>query len=45
MWKRGDRVVSLGSGGAFMGVLIAGIPGAIIGGLLCSVYAWFSGDD
>jgi hypothetical protein len=40
--ERGDRVVTLASGGAFLGVLIAQIPGAIIGGLLAGVYAWTS---
>jgi hypothetical protein len=40
--ERGDRVVTLASGGAFLGVLIAQIPGAIIGGLLVGIYAWFS---
>lgn len=41
-WKRGDRVIALASGGAFLGVLIAQIPGAIIGGLLAAIYAWFT---
>ncbi len=40
--QRGDRVVTLVSGGAFLGVLIAQIPGAIIGGILAGVYAWIS---
>jgi hypothetical protein len=40
--ERGDRVVTLASGGAFLGVLIAQLPGAIIGGLLIGIYAWFS---
>ncbi len=40
--ERGDRVVTLASGGAFLGVLIAQIPGAIVGGLLAGIYAWFS---
>lgn len=40
--ERGDRVVTLASGGAFLGVLIFQIPGAIIGGLLAGVYAWWS---
>ena len=39
---RGDRVVTLASGGAFLGVLIFQIPGAIIGGLLAGLYAWLS---
>ncbi len=41
-WKRGDRVMALASGGAFLGVLLAQIPGAIIGGLLAVIYAWFT---
>ncbi|MEH2188011.1 MAG: hypothetical protein V7K64_17830 [Nostoc sp.] len=41
-WKRGDRVMTLASGGAFLGVLLAQIPGAIIGGLLAAIYAWFT---
>jgi hypothetical protein len=40
--KRGDRVLTFTSGGAFLGVLIAQIPGAIIGGLFAGIYAWFS---
>ena len=39
---RGDRVITLGSGGAFLGVLIFQIPGAVIGGLLAGIYAWLS---
>ncbi|MBU7584925.1 MAG: hypothetical protein KAF91_18800 [Nostoc sp. TH1S01] len=41
-WKRGDRIIALASGGAFLGVLLAQIPGAIIGGLLAAIYAWFT---
>lgn len=41
-WKRGDRVMAIASGGAFLGVLLAQIPGAIIGGLLAATYAWFT---
>ncbi|MEH1989343.1 hypothetical protein [Nostoc sp.] len=41
-WKRGDRIMALASGGAFLGVLLAQIPGAIIGGLLAAIYAWFT---
>jgi hypothetical protein len=40
--ERGDRVVTLAGGGAFLGVLIFQIPGAIIGGLLAGIYAWWS---
>lgn len=43
--ERGDRVIALSSGGAFLGVLIAQIPGAIIGGLFVGIYAWFSGSN
>jgi hypothetical protein len=41
-WKRGNRVVTLATGGAFLGVLLAQLPGAIIGGVLVALYAWFS---
>ncbi|BAY21634.1 hypothetical protein NIES2100_13900 [Calothrix sp. NIES-2100] len=41
-WQRGDHVIALATGGAFLGVLLAQIPGAIIGGLLAAVYAWFT---
>jgi len=41
-WKRGDRVMAIASGGAFLGVLLAQIPGAIIGGLIAAIYAWFT---
>lgn len=41
-WERGNRVVQLASGGAFLGVLLAQIPGAIVGGVSVAVYAWFT---
>ncbi|MCC5640451.1 hypothetical protein LC593_32415 [Nostoc sp. CHAB 5844] len=41
-WKRGGRIIALASGGAFLGVLLVQIPGAIIGGLLAAIYAWFT---
>lgn len=37
--ERGDRVVVLASGGAFLGALLLQIPGAIVGGILAAVYA------
>jgi hypothetical protein len=41
-WERGNRVVSLASGGIFLGVLLAQLPGAIVGGVLVALYAWFT---
>jgi hypothetical protein len=41
-WQRGDRIIALASGGAFLGVLVGQIPGAIVGGLLAAFYAWFT---
>jgi hypothetical protein len=41
-WERGNRVVALASGGAFLGVLLAQLPGAIVGGVLVALYAWFT---
>jgi hypothetical protein len=41
-WERGNRVVALASGGAFLGVLLAQLPGAILGGVLVGLYAWFT---
>lgn len=43
-WQRGDRLIALASGGAFLGGLLAQIPGAIVGGLLAGVFAWLSND-
>ncbi|MEH1971089.1 hypothetical protein [Nostoc sp.] len=39
-WRKGDQILALGSGGAFLGVLIGGTPGAVIGGLIASIYAY-----
>ena len=40
---RGDRIVTLSGGGAFLGALIfQTISGAVIGGLLAGIYAWWS---
>lgn len=41
-WERGDRVIALGSGGAFLGALIAQLPGAVIGGVIATLFAWFT---
>jgi hypothetical protein len=38
---RMDRVISLGAGGAFLGALIAQLQGAIVIGVIISLYAWF----
>jgi hypothetical protein len=42
LWERGNRVISLATGGAFLGVLLAQLPGAFLGGVLAAIYAWFS---
>ena len=44
-WERGYRVISLATGGAFLGVLLAQIPGAVAGGILAALYGWFSARD
>lgn len=41
-WERGNFIVTMASGGIFLGVLLAQVPGAIIGGLLAILFAWFS---
>jgi hypothetical protein len=41
-WERGNRVVILASGGAFLGVLLAQLPGAIVGWIVIAIYAWFT---
>ncbi|WP_448599544.1 hypothetical protein [Thermoleptolyngbya sp.] len=41
-WERGDRVIALGSGGAFLGALLAQVPGAVVGGVLATLFAWFT---
>jgi hypothetical protein len=41
-FDRGDRLVTLVCGGAFLGVLFFQIPGAIVGALSAGIYAWLS---
>jgi hypothetical protein len=40
--RRGNTIVTMGCGGAFLGVLFAQIPGAIVGGILASLLAWLT---
>lgn len=40
--KRGNRVIALTNGGAFLGSLIGGIPGGVVLGVIVAVYAWMS---
>ena len=37
-----DRTIALGSGGAFLGVLLFQIPGAVLGGIAAGLYGWVS---
>ncbi|MHC5936167.1 hypothetical protein [Nostoc sp.] len=39
-WEKGDRILALASGGAFLGVLVGGLHGAVVGGLLAGIYAY-----
>jgi hypothetical protein len=41
-WERGNTIVTMISGGAFLGVLLAQMPGAIIGGVIAGIFGWFS---
>ena len=38
--RRGNHIVAIASGGAFLGALIAQVPGAVIGGFMAGIYAW-----
>jgi hypothetical protein len=40
--KRGNTIVTMTCGGAFLGVLLAQIPGAIVGGILACLLGWFT---
>lgn len=41
IWNRGERMIALASGGAFLGGLIAQVPGAAIGAFLGATFGWF----
>lgn len=41
-WEIGDRIVVMMAGGAFLGSLIAQIPGAIVGALIAGIFGWMS---
>ena len=38
IWKRGNQILALASGGAFLGGIIAQIPGSIIGAVIAAIY-------
>ncbi|MDJ0732434.1 MAG: serine/threonine-protein kinase [Crocosphaera sp.] len=37
-WKRGNKILAFASGGAFLGGIIAQIPGSIIGAVMAGIY-------
>lgn len=39
--EKGDRMIAFASGGAFLGGLIAQIPGAVAGALAGAIFGWF----
>ena len=39
--QKGNRIITFASGGAFLGGLIAQVPGAITGAIIAAVYATF----
>lgn len=41
-WDKADRTLVCTTGGAFLGVMIAQLPGAIVVGLLAGIYGWFA---
>jgi hypothetical protein len=40
LFQKGDRIIALSSGGAFLGGLIAQVPGAIVGALVGTVLGY-----
>ncbi|MER3433274.1 MAG: hypothetical protein C4288_07560 [Leptolyngbya sp. ERB_1_1] len=41
-WEKGDRIVAIIAGGAFLGGTIAQVPGAIVGSILAAIYGWYT---
>ena len=39
--EKGDRAIAFSAGGAFLGGLIAQIPGAVVGALAGAIFGWF----
>jgi hypothetical protein len=40
--RRGNTIVTMISGGAFLGVLLAQFPGAIVGAIIAGIFGWYS---
>lgn len=41
-WEKGDRVVAIIAGGAFLGGTLGQVPGAIVGAVLAAIYGWYT---
>lgn len=41
-WEKGDRVVAIIAGGAFLGGTIGQVPGAIVGAIIAAIYGWYT---
>jgi hypothetical protein len=40
--RRGNTIVTMVSGGAFLGVLLAQFPGAIVGAIVAGIFGWYT---
>jgi hypothetical protein len=40
--RRGNTIVTMVSGGAFLGVLLAQFPGAIVGAIFAGIFGWYT---
>jgi hypothetical protein len=40
--KRGNTIITMVSGGAFLGVLLAQFPGAIVGAIVAGIFGWYT---